>query len=57
MPLGGNILTKGQVELVKRWINTGALKDDRSLSLSILSSLHVKDITTLLLVEAFGNLL
>ena len=37
MPLGGNILTKGQVELVKRWINTGALKDDRSLSLSVLS--------------------
>jgi len=37
MPMGGNIITKGQVELVKRWINTGASKDDRSLSLSVLS--------------------
>jgi len=37
MPLGGGVVTKGQVELVKRWINTGASKDDRSLSLSILT--------------------
>lgn len=37
MPLGGGVITKGQVELVKRWINTGASKDDRSLSLSILA--------------------
>jgi hypothetical protein len=41
MPLGGGVLTKGQVELVKRWINTGASKDDRSLSLSVLTDATV----------------
>ncbi len=37
MPLGGNSLTNGQIELVKRWINTGASKTASLIDLSVLS--------------------
>jgi len=36
MPMGGNSVTRGQVELVRRWIAMGASPDDRSLSLAVL---------------------
>jgi hypothetical protein len=36
MPLGGNYLTMGQVEFVKRWINAGAKKDGETVDVSVL---------------------
>ena len=41
MPIGGNSLTNGQVELIKRWINTGASKTDASVDLSVLSDVTI----------------
>jgi len=41
MPLGGNNLTNGQVELVKRWINSGASKTDASVDLSVLNDISL----------------
>lgn len=36
MPLGGKVLSKGQVEFVKRWINAGAPKTGNPVDLSVL---------------------
>lgn len=36
MPMGGRVLTKGQVELIRRWINAGALRSGRPVDASVL---------------------
>jgi hypothetical protein len=49
MPLGGNYLTQGQVEFIKRWINAGATATETGINLSVLkdSSACQQDITPL----------
>jgi hypothetical protein len=49
MPLGGNYLTQGQVEFIKRWINAGATATEAGISLSVLkdSTACQQDITPL----------
>jgi hypothetical protein len=49
MPLGGNYLTMGQVEFVKRWINAGAKKDGETVDVAVLkdSSACQEEITPL----------
>jgi hypothetical protein len=37
MPMGGRVLSKGQVELVRRWINAGAPKTGRPVDVSVLN--------------------
>jgi Copper type II ascorbate-dependent monooxygenase, C-terminal domain len=36
MPMGGRVLTKGQVELIRRWINAGAPKTGKPVDASVL---------------------
>lgn len=49
MPLGGGYLTKGQVELIRQWINTGASATEETVNLSVLqdSSACQEDISPL----------
>lgn len=49
MPLGGNYLTQGQVEFVKRWINAGATATETGISTGVLkdSTACQQDITPL----------
>jgi Copper type II ascorbate-dependent monooxygenase, C-terminal domain len=49
MPMGGLLLTKGQVEFIKRWINNGAKLSDVSVDTSLLKDTTVclPDITPL----------
>jgi hypothetical protein len=49
MPLGGNYLTQGQVEFIKRWINAGATATEKGISTAVLkdSSACQQDITPL----------
>lgn len=49
MPLGGNYLTQGQVEFIKRWINAGATATETGISTSVLkdSTACQQDITPL----------
>lgn len=49
MPLGGNYLTQGQVEFIKRWINAGATATETGISTTVLkdSTACQQDITPL----------
>lgn len=49
MPLGGNYLTLGQVEFIKRWINAGATLTETGISVAVLkdSTACQQDITPL----------
>jgi len=49
MPLGGNYLTQGQVEFIKRWINAGATATETGISMAVLkdSTACQQDITPL----------
>lgn len=56
MPLGGNYLTQGQVEFIKRWINAGATATETGISTTVLkdSTACQQDITPLA-PPAVGN--